>query len=188
MPQPPRRPLNYEPPPSDPTRPAPPMPTAPRRSRVRTQSRPPSDDGCQYDGSGEVPGEFIVTSGDSAPVFEETKGPFDHIASAVGFGIERVPPLARRVLFDFGRGAAIDEEPPKLIAVVSRVPQHGFGGWQWRHEPRSGRQVVTISLGQAERDNPPAAIHDGVDLGGSPTSAAADGLFLSPPFPPAAQR
>ena len=47
---------------------------------------------------------------------------------------------------------------------------------------------MTISLGQAEGDDAAIGIDDGVDFGGSSASAASDGLVLSPPFPPAAQR
>ncbi len=92
------------------------------------------------------------------------------------------------VLFDLGRGPAIDEECPEFIAVVGGISEQGFCGRQRFDEPAGGTDIVTVTLGQVERDYSAAGIHDGVDFRGSPAAAAADRLLLCHPFPPAAQR
>jgi hypothetical protein len=83
-------------------------PTNSRRrcSRLQTQLCPPDDDSCKSDGSGEVCGELVIASGDTAPVLEPAKHSFDEVAQLVSFGIERMDTLAGGIVRDDGHRPA----------------------------------------------------------------------------------
>jgi hypothetical protein len=97
-------------------------------------------------------------------------------------------PLASGILLDDRCGAAIGQELAQSIAVIGGIAQKRFGRRQRLHERGRRAYVVAISSGQIERNDPPLAVDDSVDLGRPPAPAAPDGLLLVPPFPPAAQR
>jgi hypothetical protein len=97
-------------------------------------------------------------------------------------------PRACRVLFDDRRGSSIGEEFPERLAVVGGVREHGFRWREWFDQSRCRLDVMTITARQFEGDEPAVSVNDGVDFRGASASALADGLFLGPPFPPAAQR
>ena len=159
-----------------------------RGTRLQTQSNPPSDDSGQDDCGGEISGECVVACCDAPPVLEMAERPFDHIAASVSGPIERVELLSGRVLFDLRGGAPIGQEGPERVAVIRGITQQSLRGRDFFHHALGGRQIVTVSLGQVEGDDAAKTIDDGVDFRGSPASASADSLVLSPPFPPAAQR
>jgi hypothetical protein len=116
------------------------------------------------------------------------EGSFDDVPALVSRLIKRVEMLSRRILFDHRRGAASGEKRAEGVAVVGRVAQQGLR-WRQRFDQFGRRfDVVAIAAGQFERDDAAVSIDDSVDFRGSPAPASANGLFLGPPFPPAAQR
>lgn len=90
-------------------------------SRVQTRSYPPSDDGCEGDGGGEVCGEFVVAGGDASAVFEAAEHALDEIAQLVGLAIEGMKVLAGWVVGDDRPGAAGDQEEPEVVAVIGGI-------------------------------------------------------------------
>lgn len=116
------------------------------------------------------------------------EGPFDDVASFVGCFVERMKVLARGVLSDDRRGPASRQERAKGIAVVGGIGEQRRRRRQPFDQSGGGANVVSISTGQLEPDDPAIAVDDGVDFRGASASALADGLSVGPPFPPAAHR
>jgi hypothetical protein len=65
---------------------------------LRTQLRPPHDDGSQGYGGGEVGGELVVAGGAAALVLEPAKHALDQGAHLVGVRIERIVVPAGRIV------------------------------------------------------------------------------------------
>jgi cation transport ATPase len=94
---------------------------AAHRSRLRTQSGPPDDNGGDHDGGGEVGCELVVAGGDASPILEAAEHALDEIALAVGGLVERMMSLAGRIIRDDRNRAAFEKKATQTIAVVGGV-------------------------------------------------------------------
>lgn len=101
---------------------------------------------------------------------------------------ERMSVLACRVLLDDRGCPTLGQEGTERIAVIGGIGQQGADPRQRLDQAFGRTAVVAVSSGQFEGDEPAVTINDGVDFGGAPTSALADGLSIGPSFPPVAQR
>ena len=87
-----------------------------------------------------------------------------------------------------GLCAALDQEAAQAVAIVGGVASADPGRGQRRQQRKGRADVAELPRRYFDRDRPPVAIDDGVDLGRPPAARAADGLRRGPPFPPAAER
>lgn len=157
-------------------------------SRLQTQSGPPSNDCGHGDGRVEVSCELVVAGCNAAPVFEAAEGPFDQVAALVGFAIEGVQTLARRIVRNDRQRSALTHELPQSVAVVGRIGRTFPARWQLAEEADGGADVAQLSRRHFDGDGASERIADRVDLGRAPSTRATDSLRFGPPFPPAAER
>ena len=143
-------------------------------------------------------GEFVVAGGDSAPLFDQGKGPLDDVAVFVGVGIERGRATALGP-FPFACGnliALLRDHGPDL-AGAKHAPVHPAGvGLVCQDRVRTGTRpsaanpgnpdvsqdllehcpVITLTAGDHDRQRQPMAIDGVVDLRGQPAAGATDAV------------
>ena len=93
------------------------------RPRVETQLGPPGDDGRERDGRSEIPGEFVVSCSDSAPIFELAEHTFDGVALPVWRWVERMRMLTRRVVEYRAERSSFDQVLTKSACIVGLIGQ-----------------------------------------------------------------
>jgi len=133
-------------------------------------------------------GVAVVSSCDSAKIFEASEHALDGVAVAVQVGREAVLPTSVSLRWNIRSSplaldfAADDVAVIRLVAVQDRgcghVVEQGVGGGAIRH----------LAAGQQKGKRAAEAIGQRVDFCGSPPARAADRLGEFPPLPPAAQR
>lgn len=139
-------------------------------------------------GSEEVSGELVVSSGDAAKVLESAEAALDDVAALVGPLAEGMDDDTVGFVGNNRRCAALDDlgaQPVAVVALVGEKLRH-----EWRERQDIGRRdnVGILAGGQVKDDRSAERIAQAMDLGRAPTARAADGLILLPPFPPEAQR
>jgi len=136
----------------------------------------------------EVSGEFVVASGDAAPVFDAAPHALDPVAGPIGaaivrdwlgagcgrgdhsFGALGSQPMAQMV----GIIAAVGDEPADRPGLVQKTCRDG--------------DVVDVAGRQQEDAWPSILVGQRVELARPPAARGADRLLEGPPFPPAAER
>lgn len=88
---------------------------------------PIGDDICDKCGAEEVPGEFIVSGGDAAPVLETVPQALDEIASAMGVGVVWDRRLARGVRGHDRFSSSLGDQAAEMAGVVA-VSDQAPGG------------------------------------------------------------
>jgi hypothetical protein len=105
-----------------------------RRSDKQTsvgerQNQVTSDDGCECYVGGQVCTELVLPRCDAPPVPAAGEDPFDQMALAVGFLVERMPGFVYWIVGNDVIRASLDEVAAQIIAVVdSAARQHRPSG------------------------------------------------------------
>lgn len=80
----------------------------------------------------EIPGELVVSGGDTAEVFEPAKAALDDISAFVGAFVEAMDDDAVGFVGDDGLGAATNNFAAKVVAVTHTLCQRGARSWAAR--------------------------------------------------------
>ena len=142
----------------------------------------------ECDSWGVVGCEFVVAGVDAAPVLETSDRTLDGVAGLVADGVERVRPLAGRVVGDHRLGFAVTQEGAERIAVVGGVGQAEGRGGKAGEQRLSLWGVAAVPRRQHKARHAAEPVRDQVDLGAASAARAAYGLAVGPPLPPAAER
>lgn len=140
------------------------------------------------DGRKVVAGQSVISCGNASEVFQPAKHAFDGIASPVEIWREAVFPLAIGLRWDVGNTSQSFYLMTYGIAVVSLVAMHHQVCWQDIKQIGCGCAVGNLSAGEHQSQRTAQVIAQGMDLGGAPTTRAANCLTGFPFFPPLAQR
>jgi len=151
-------------------------------------SSPPYDDCGKRDGCSEIAGQLVIAGCDPAPILQMTEGPLDEVALLVEDCIKIWDVRTCRIGFDHSDTASLCEKAPQPVTVVGGVAEDAVSPRLACEQRFRGADVAALTRGQREADQPSGAICDGMDFRCPATTAAADGLRLGPPFPPALQR
>ena len=136
----------------------------------------------------EIPGELVVSCGDTPEVLEPAKAAFDDISAFVGALVETMDDDTIGFIGDDGLGAATNNFGAKVVAVISLVAEERAHGWRERQNIRRGSDIGVLSWGQMKNDWPAERIAQRMDFCRAASARAADCLIVLPPFPPEAQR
>lgn len=139
-------------------------------------------------GSQEIPGELVVSGGDTAEVLEPAKASFDDISAFVGAFVEAMDDDAVGFIGDDGLGAATDDFAAKAVAVIPFVGEERAHGRSERQNIRRRRDIGILAWGQMQDDRPAERITQRMDFCRAASARAADCLVVLPPFPPEAHR
>lgn len=137
----------------------------------------------------EIPGELVVSGGDTAEVFEPAKAALDDISAFVGAFVEAMDDDAVGFVGDDGLGAATNNFAAKVVAVTHTLCQRGARSWaarapEHRAPPRYRHPGLGSDAGR------PAGRADRSAHGFLSCGLRASGRLLdcAPPFPPEPHR
>lgn len=140
-------------------------------------------DGCE-----EVGGEFVISGGDAAKVFEPTEHALDRIPSSIEHAAERRLEAAVGLRRDVRSGTLLVDGVTHGIGVIAAISDQQRVGRQEREQGERSTAIGGLAAGQSEGARPAMFVGQRVKFGGAPAPADADRLRPLPPFPPAAQR
>ena len=136
----------------------------------------------------EVPGELIVSRGNSSEILEPAEAAFNDIAASVSLFVEAMNSDAIGFVRNDRLGAAVDDLRPQVVAVVTFVGKQSAHVGRKRQDIGSRGDVGILARRQMKNDRPAERVAQRVDFGRTPAARAADRLTAFPPFPPEAQR
>lgn len=96
--------------------------------------------------------------------------------------------LAGRIGWDDGLHSPIDEPIAQTGRVISSICQQCVAGPANGEQRPGAGEIMGVAGCQDEGDWPAKIIAQRVDFGGSPAARGANGMMMSPPFAPAAER
>lgn len=158
------------------------------RTRLKTQSGPPGDDGREHYGGGEIGCEFVIAGCDAPPIFEAAEHAFDEIALAIGDRVEEMMSFPSWVVRNDWDGPALFEEATQPIAVVSSVGGQTGARRNSADQGCGHPNIAQVAGRHFDGDGASAFVNNGVDFRRAAAARAADRLRLGPPFPPAEER
>ena len=138
--------------------------------------------------SQEIPGELVVSGGDAPEVLEPAKAALDDISAFVGAFVEAMDDDTIGFVGDYGLGAAANDFPAKVVAVIPFVSEERAHGRGERQNIGRRRDIGILAWGQMQDDRPAERIAQRMDFCRAASARAADCLIVLPPFPPEAQR
>ena len=138
--------------------------------------------------SQEIPGELVVSGGDAPEVLEPAKAALDDISAFVGAFVEAMDDDTIGFVGDYGLGAAANDFPAKVVAVIPFVSEERAHGRGERQNIGRRRDIGILAWGQVQDDRPAERIAQRMDFCRAASARAADCLIVLPPFPPEAQR
>ncbi len=157
-------------------------------ARVQTQSDPERDGSGKGDGRLIVAGELVVAGCDAAEVLEATEHGFDEPAVAVALLVIFDGPLAVASSGDDGDRALISQRRAKVIGVVSSIRDDTLHADRRTNQQVGPLDVRRIARRQREEEWSSEDIDERMDFRRTAAARDANGVGLSPPFPPPAQR
>ena len=123
-------------------------------------------------------GEFVLSRGEAAELFEAIEESLDEISRLVAMPVD----LARRIPVAAGRNDGLSagslDGLNQCIAVIALVGNHGLG-WNGFNQGRPLGDVSDLAGGQDQVDGITQRIDTGMDLGGQPSQRAADRLIAT---------
>jgi hypothetical protein len=138
--------------------------------------------------SQEIPGKLVVSGGNAPEVLEPAKAALDDISAFVGAFVEAMDDDTIGFVGDYGLGAAANDFPAKVVAVIPFVSEERAHGRGERQNIGRGRDIGILPWGQMQDDRPAERIAQRMDFCCAASARATDCLILLPPFPPEAQR
>ena len=154
----------------------------------RLNWRPPCNHCGDEDSRQEVVGALVVAGGDSSKVLEAAEHSLDQIARPVGFGVVIVRMFPGWVWRDDGFCTARGEPIAEFAGVIGAVRQQATAGPADCQERARADQIVRIARRQDEGDRAACIVGQGVDFRRPSAARGANGVMMSPPFAPAAER
>ena len=136
----------------------------------------------------EIGGEFVVSGGEAAAVFEAAEHALDGVAPFVEGFAEAAFPAAVAFGRDVGDRTLFLDQVADAVAVIGAVGMDDAAPRQGVQQVLGSTAVGGLSGRQQEGERSALSVGDGVDLGVATASADADRLDVRPPFPPAAER
>ena len=157
-------------------------------SRVRTRSAPEADNGCKLDAGEIVRGQLVVSRGDAAVVLQAAKHHLDAPTLGIACAVVLDRSLAVAPTGNDRLGAGSLPVTTQVVGVATAVSDEALELSRRGDECGCGLDVGGVAGCQRECERPAKEVADGVDFGGAPAAADADGLRLRPPFAPPAER
>jgi len=132
-------------------------------------------------------GGFVVSRGKASRVLQSVEAAFDAVSQGVDEVVDRDPDFAALAHGNDGNAAASLDVGAHGVGVVSLVGEEdlGIGGARIHHEIVS-LVIRDFSAGDFRRDRQAFGVGSEMDFRGEAAFRAAETLFLSPPFAPAA--
>jgi hypothetical protein len=136
----------------------------------------------------EIPGELVVSGGDTPEVLEPAKTALDDISAFVGAFVEALDDDTVGFVWDYGLGAVTNDFGAKVVTVVPFVGEKRAHGWRERQNIGRSSDIGILTWGQMQDDRPAERIAQRMDFCRPTSARAADGLIVLPPFSPEAHR
>ena len=127
------------------------------------------------DGGEEIAGEFVVSGGDGAVLFEFVEEPLDEVAFAIEDEVARARGLAAGLGRDDWGDSPSGEELDEWIGIVGLVGEHASGSTssiRWL----GLAEILSLARREQKLDRVAERIDQGVDFGGQSAAGSADGL------------
>jgi hypothetical protein len=112
----------------------------------------------------EVLFEFVESRGQSAELFEVSKGAFDAVALAIEGSVEVALDFARRTRRDNGTDAAFGEMAEDRVSIVALVRECGLGR-TFAQQSDGLSAVIRLAACEDEAERQAKFIGEQVDLG-----------------------
>lgn len=96
--------------------------------------------------------------------------------------------LARGIGWDDWLCSPLDEPVAQTCSIIGAIGQQLVAGAAYGEQRPGTGKVMGIAGREGEGDGPPAIVAQRVDFGRSPAARGANGVMISPPFAPAAER
>lgn len=136
----------------------------------------------------EIPGELVVSGGDTAEVLEPAEAALDDVSAFVGSFVEPMDDNTVGFVWDYRLGAATNDFAAKVVAVITFVGEERAHGRRERQNIWRRCDIGILTWGQMQDDRPAERIAQRMDFCRAASARAADGLIVLPPFPPEAHR
>jgi hypothetical protein len=138
------------------------------------------------DGSEEVPGELVVSGGDTSEVLQLVEQALDEVAPSVEGVVDRALLPSVALGRDVRPGAVFGDQIEDGLGVIAAVGDGIGGRIEAVEQDGHGGFVGRLTRGQDEPDRQAVGIGDGVDLRAQSSTRPTDGVIRAPFFPPAA--
>ena len=122
-------------------------------------------DGCE-----EIAGEFVVSCGYAPEILESAEASFDDVAPLVGALVERVQYYAVGFVGNDGFDAALGDECPEGVAVITFVGEESAHRRRQRQDIWRGGDVGVLAWRQMDCVGPTERIAQRVDFRGASTA------------------
>ena len=124
----------------------------------------------------ETIGEFVVSRGEAAELFEAIEKSLDEVARLVAMPVDFARRIPVATGWTNGLSANSLDGVNQCIAVIALVGDHGFG-WNGFNQGGALGDVSDLAGGQDQADGITQRIHAGMNFGGQSAPRAADFLL-----------
>jgi hypothetical protein len=127
----------------------------------------------------EASGGFVVAGGDGPELLELGEEVLDQVPGLVEVFVEGARCLPGFPRWDDGRLAGLSQRFEHPLVRIERLVGNECLGLKLREQCIGASQVVLLTAGQVKADRIAKRIRQGMDLGGQPALATADGLIIA---------
>ena len=124
----------------------------------------------------------VISGCDTSPILDPAEDVFDLVALSIELLVVMVLDLAVLAWRDARCDAALDQDSPEPVAVISFVGQEFFGLRKCRKQQKSAFMVAHLSLREQHHDRRAQTIRDSMKLRVQTPFGAPDTSGKSPPF------
>src|SRR3954451_24206780 len=136
----------------------------------------PDDCGGQVDAGQEASCGLVVAGGNGPELLELGEEVLDQMPGLVEVFVEGARCLPGFPRWDDGRLASLGQRFEHPLVRIERLVGNERLGLKLREQRIGSGQIMLLTAGQVKADRIAKRIHQGVDLGGQPALATADGL------------
>ena len=122
---------------------------------------------------------LVVAGGNGPELLELGEEVLDEVAGLVEVFVEGARCLPGFPRWDDGRLAGLGQRFEHPLVRIERLVGNECLGLKLREQHIGASQIMLLTTGQVKTDRIAKRIHQGVDLGGQPALATADGLIIA---------
>src|SRR4051794_8379209 len=136
----------------------------------------PDESGGEVNAGQEASCGLVVAGGDGPELLELGEEVLDQMPGLVEVFVEGARCLPGFPRWDDGRLAGLGQRFEHPLVRIERLVGNERLGLKLREQRIGSSQIMLLTAGQVKADRIAKRIHQGVDLGGQPALATADGL------------